>query len=263
LATREHANAGASLPEPVAVGDAPIALRPLDLDRLAHELRSPLSAIQSTADALASGHLGTIEPRHAAYLAGICETARHALAVLDSMAGPDQRATLAGGRTGLIDLRLLATEVTGSMAMLAARSGIKLVIEPCTAPAAVSAYGAATDVRQMLINLISNGIMHAGGGSTVQVSVGSEANEAWIGVADDGRGLPPGLSEQLNAGALADDSGAPVGGKPRARLGLRLTRQLAVENGGRLELSSGPGGARARVVLPAIGSQRAEAGKRG
>ncbi len=223
----------------------------LDLDRLAHELRTPLAAIQSTADALANGHLGSIDPRHAAYLAGICETARHALAVIGDMVGAVQPASAAlACRSAHVDLHSIVAEVVSGMAMLAARAGVRLSAEVNGHGA--RAWGSATDVRQMLINLVSNGISHGGGGATVRVTVGRNgAGEVWLDVTDDGPGFPPGVSEQLEAGALLDEKGLVGSFPPRARLGLRLTRQLAAANGGRLELLSGPDGTRARVVLSA------------
>jgi two-component system OmpR family sensor kinase len=222
----------------------------LDLDRLAHELKTPLAAIQSMADALANGHLGAIDPRHAGYLASIRETARHALAVIGDMVDPDLplRSCSAGG-PGEIDLDGIAAEVARGMAMLAARSGVRLDAE--RAGCGARALGYATDVRQMLINLISNGIAHAGWGATVRVTAGGgDEALAWIEVADDGPGLPAGILDQLEAGALLDGDGNR-GAAPRPRLGLRLTRQLAEANGGRLEIATGPHGTRVRIVLPA------------
>jgi two-component system OmpR family sensor kinase len=222
----------------------------LDLDRLAHELRTPLAAIQSMADALANGHLGAIDPRHAGYLASIRETARHALAVIGGAVGPlAPSPSGAVPRAAEIDLHAVTAEVASGMAMLAARAGVRLEAE--AGGARGRALGCATDVRQMLINLISNGILHAGGGSTVRVTVGGDdKGEAWVEVTDDGPGLPAGILEQLESGALLDCGGEGEAA-PRTRLGLRLTRQLAAANGGRLEITTGPDGTRARVVLPA------------
>lgn len=216
-----------------------------ELDRLAHELRTPLAAIQSMADALASGHLGGLEARHAGYLASIRETARHALAVLDGMIGSPEAATPSGDRDAApIDLEAIAAEVVVGMAMLAAGAGVRLDAQKRVHGRI--AFGSATDVRRMLINLISNSITHGGGGSTVFVTIGGDGEaEAWIDVTDNGPGLPDGLLAQLSAGGLLDGDAAS-----RPKLGLRLTRHLAALNAGRLELTTGPGGTRARVVLP-------------
>jgi signal transduction histidine kinase len=249
----DGASAGALGAEPPERGSAEgqrDAASELDLDRLAHELRTPLAAIQSTADALASGHLGAIDPRHAAYLASIRDTARHALAVIGGMLDVSGRpSSSSDAASASIDLEAIAAEVAGAMAMLAARAGVGL-----EAPAegrGARASASVTDVRQMLINLISNGIAHAGGGATVRVTVGGDdRSEVWVDVTDNGPGLPREIVEQLEAGSVLD-GGAEGDATPRARLGLRLTRHLAAANGGRLEIATGPDGTRARVLLPA------------
>lgn len=221
----------------------------IDLDRLAHELRTPLAAIQSMADALAGGHLGALDPKHAGYLASIGETARHALAVLDGMVGSTGAAAPSEIRdAAAIDLEAIAAEVVRAMAMLAAVAGVRLEAQR---PAQGRwASGSATDVRRMLINLVSNGIAHGGGGSTVRVTVGGDdRTEAWVDVTDNGPGFPTGLLALLESGGCFED-GSDVDAMPRPRLGLKLTRFLAAVNGGRLEITTGPGGTRARVVLP-------------
>lgn len=222
----------------------------IDLDQLAHELRTPLAAIQSMADALAGGHLGAVDPRHAAYLASIRDTARHALAVLHatlSLAAsesPGVRPPCAR-----LDLAALAGGVVSSLGMLAARAGVRLEMRSATL--ATVAFARATEVRQMLTNLVSNGIAHAGGGASVAVVVGAaDGTGAWFEVADDGPGIPVGVLRRLEAGEPLDGmtDATCVG---RARLGLALTRSLAEANGGRLEIETGPSGTRARVTLPA------------
>jgi two-component system OmpR family sensor kinase len=223
----------------------------MPLDRLAHELRTPLAAIQSMAEALVGGHLGRIEDeRHAGYVASIADTARHALAVVDSMLvarpalapEPDPAALV-------VDVSAVARDVAASMAMLAARAGVRLALD-ATAPVLAAARG--TDVRQMLINLVSNGLVHAGGGVTVGIGTGAAGGMAWIDVTDDGAGIPQGVVDRLEAGEPLDGA-ADAETAGRVRLGLTLTRALAAANGGRLELGATPAGTRARIVLPAAG----------
>jgi len=220
------------------------------LDRVAHEIRTPLAAIQSMAEALSGGHLGSMENRrHLAYVQSIAETARHALAVVEAMlqrSGAERNAAV--HVTERIDLAAVGREVASGMAMLAARSGVRLDVSRCQIE--TPALARATDVRQMLINLISNGITHAGGGAKMSIATGHAMDGgAWIEVVDDGAGIPPDVLARLDSGTPLD--GNLEGASPnRVRLGLALTRALASSSGGRLEISSGSNGTTARVVLP-------------
>lgn len=220
------------------------------LDRLVHELRSPLAAIQSMADALSSGHLGRIEnERHVSYVQSIAETAKHALAVIEGMLLRGRPVTPADARSGAgVDVEALAREVVAGMAMLAARAGVRLDMRESTEPA-VRAMVCATDLRQMLINLVSNGIVHAGGGTTVRIEAGSLDGMVWVAVSDNGPGIVKSVIERLEMGLPLDPvvEGSPAS---RMRLGLTLTRALARANGGHLELRTN-GGTEARILLPA------------
>jgi len=221
------------------------------LVRLAHELRTPLAAIQSTAEALGSGHLGHMEnERHAGYVRSIAETAKHALAVVDAMYPyPAAAVNSAEREPGLLDLAVIAREVTAGMSLLAARAGVHLDVTESPGPMP-RVRASATDVRQMLINLISNGIVHAGGGSTVRVETGAQDGSVWMAVVDSGSGIPQSVIDRLELG-LPLDAGTGSTSASRMRLGLTLTRALAIANGGSLAFSSGSAGSEVRVVLPA------------
>lgn len=220
----------------------------VDLDRLAHELRSPLAAIQSMAEALADGHLGPVDPRHATYLASIRDTARHALAVIAGMVGAAHDLEGPFRDPEPVELSRVAAEVAQGMGLLAARAAVRLEAAVAGNPPVI-ARASPTDVRQMLINLMSNGIAHSGGGATIAVTTGSNGCEAWIEVADNGPGIAAGVLDRLATGAPLDGDTQGAAGS-RIRLGLTLTRQLAAANGGRLEIASSPEGTRARIVLP-------------
>ena len=61
---------------------------------LAHELRTPLSAVIAYAEILKSEHFGPIaNPRYKSYACDIYSSARHALGVVDSMLQGDRART--------------------------------------------------------------------------------------------------------------------------------------------------------------------------
>ncbi len=237
-----------------------------DLGPLAHELRTPLAAIQSLADAMLGGHLGDVESRrNVAYLASIRDTARHALAVVDAMVGRsvmDGRSVMLGRPLGSesrchgtptgVNIALAAREVADGLAALAARAGVSLRV---ACPDGLAVLGNATDVRQMLINLVSNAVAHGGDGAEVAVTAAAEEEAEGTGfvaiaVTDTGRGIPRHVIDRLEAGlSVVAERGS--GDADRVRLGLSLTKALAENNGGRLDIRSRPGQTVARLLLPA------------
>ena len=78
-AAAEPAPAASPAPDPAA------AARP-DVARLAHELKTPLSAIAAAAEIMRDERLGPLgSDRYRDYAADICDSARHALALIASM----------------------------------------------------------------------------------------------------------------------------------------------------------------------------------
>ncbi len=219
-----------------------------ELRHLMHELRTPLAAIQSLADVLQGGHLGPIvNATHRDYLASMRDTARHALDVIDAMLDPPSAGLREAAPHGFgLDLDAAVAEVAAGMSALAARSGARLSVVAGAQLPRIAAEG--TAVRQMLINLVANSLAHAGDGVTVKLATGAGTEgRVWAEVIDNGPGLPVQVIERLAAG-FPTEATAGIG---RPQLGLSLTRSLAQANGGRLELFSGPDGARVRLVFAA------------
>jgi signal transduction histidine kinase len=194
--------------------------------------------------------------RHAGYVQSIAGAAKHALAVVEAMLIPTSGAPAMQAHPERLDVAALARDVVAGMRLLAARAGVHLVADETTG-VSIYARACSTDVRRMLINLVSNGIVHAGGGSTVCVGARSSGDGVVsIDVADDGRGIPGEVLDRLETGAALDPVvGAPAGS--RLRLGLALTRALAEANGGRLEVRRGQVGTEACVILPALSESAA------
>ncbi|MGI8974784.1 MAG: sensor histidine kinase [Gaiella sp.] len=95
-----------------------------------------------------------------------------------------------------------------------------------------------TRLRQVLANLIANGLRH---GSHVELAARSDGTEVVVEVSDDGPGVEPG----------ADHFALGTSGAGSTGYGLWLARAVADAHGGSLELASGPGEAtRFRLVLP-------------
>lgn len=229
-----------------------------ELRLLAHELRTPLAAILSLADIMHGGHLGSIEnARHKEYLASMRETARHALKVIEAMLAQPSGSTNAVVSIGNADLNAAVSEVAAAMGALATRTGARLIAAPAVGLPTVAANG--TALRQMLVNVVANGIAHGGEGVTLQLTTGVDrGGGVWVEVSDNGPGIPQSVLDRIDVGAAFD-------GKGRPQLGLSITRSLALANGGRLEIASAGEGARVRLVFQPYqtGGTQAVASSRG
>jgi signal transduction histidine kinase len=223
-AAARDAGAGAAGPFSCGLGSAGIDVA---LDAwLAHELRTPLSAVIAYAEILKNEHFGPLaNPRYRTYAQHIYDSARHALGVADSMLRGDR------ARTALPSLAFVDLDprdvVEGSLTVarpLAERAGLTLGVEmPQRLPRIVADE---QSLRQMLLNLLSNAVKFSRRGDRVTVQVAHDGDgPLTISVADTG----PGIGERSTG------DGAGLG------LGLPLTRALAAANGATLTIESASG----------------------
>jgi signal transduction histidine kinase len=219
---------------------------------VAHDLRSPLSAINSLAEVLQRS-LGGEEAEHAARI-------RRATRQLGAMA--DSLTDLARLRSGTIDfdlepadLRPLVEDAAAALEMRASRAGIDLRVQLPDRPVAACVSPGA--LRRVIDNLVSNAIKYASGGDRVAVHLdhgsGKPADghagrgEVALTVADDGPGIDPEFLPNLfEPFSRAEAGGDGVG------LGLAVAKELVEAMHGRIHVDSAPNeGTTARVVLQA------------
>lgn len=181
---------------------------------VAHELRSPVAALAALAAA--------------APAVPIAERSR--LVALAIAAGRDVERILADPelisvRRATVDLGALASDLATASVVVSV--GGRPVVD-----------GDATRLRQMLANLVANGLRH---GSHVTVDVGESEGCVTVDVVDDGPGVEAGI----------DLFGRGVSGTGSSGLGLWLGRAIAEAHGGTLELvADAAPGARFRLSLP-------------
>jgi signal transduction histidine kinase len=210
--------------------------------RLAHELRTPLSAVIAYAEVLKDEHFGPLaNARYRTYARDIYQSARHALGVVDAMLGGDARQT--GDRELTFTDLEPAVVAEGCVALarpLAEGAGLELEANYATGLPRLIADE--VSLRQMLLNLLTNAVKFARPGDRVAVAVACRGDGPLdITVADTGPGMEPAPSR--NGG----DAGAGHRGKGLG-LGLPLTRALAAANGATLMIDSAPGkGTRATI----------------
>jgi signal transduction histidine kinase len=214
--------------------------------RLAHELRTPLSAVIAYAEVLKDEHFGPLaNARYRSYARDIYQSARHALGVVDAMLGGSTRQA---GERELVFTDLEPAVVAEGCVALARplAEGAGLELEANYASGLPRVIADEVSLRQMLLNLLTNAVKFARPGDRVAVAVDCRDNGPLdITVADTGPGMAPGMG----SGPSRDrDDAAQVHPGKGLGLGLPLTRALAAANGATLMIDSAPGkGTRATI----------------
>jgi anti-sigma regulatory factor (Ser/Thr protein kinase) len=215
-------------------------------EHLAHEIRTPLAAIVSLAEVITEERLGAWpNERYRGYVRDILDSARHGLDVVDGILRdvPNPQGTL----PLVVDLDLNAEveAICTSLQPLAEKSSARL--DAAVVSGLPRVIADKRNVRQMLLNLITNSIKHGSGPVRIKVTTGYElSGEVWVEVEDDG----PGFATSATGAASSEKSARGAGQSRKAGLGLPLTNSLASANGARLDISSRPGGGvRARIVF--------------
>jgi signal transduction histidine kinase len=233
-----------------ARSDAEAANRAKDdfLGMLGHELRNPLAAIISAVSILDRiGQQDDLAERARGAI-------RHQITHLGRLV--DDLLDIAHVTSGDIVLSCeplnMATSVQRSVSDLASTGRLERhVIDVRAEP--VWANADPTRLNQIVANLLTNAIKYTSPGGTICVRVGGEEDQAVVGVADTGIGIPPSL--------LPHVFDLPVQGERRLDraqaglgVGLTLVRRLVDLHGGRVEVfSEGPGrGSEFVVRLPRI-----------
>lgn len=228
-----------------------MAARTLLLATMAHELRSPLTAIVGFSSMMAKEVFGPVG--HAKYLdyAQSIELAGSHLSelVTDLL----DTAKVEAGRIELAPAPVSSREmVEQSLRLvrgLAVEARVSLIMEPGDWP---QVHADQRAVKQVLINLLSNAVKFSPAAGRVEVSAVSQDDRLVISVRDFGRGI---AAEELAVIGrpfvqIGDAASRPQG----SGLGLTLSQALIEQHGGRLRLESVLGqGATARFDLPLIG----------
>lgn len=229
--------------------------------KLAHELRTPLSAIVSLAEIMRDERLGAMgNARYRSYAADIHDTARHTLdlvaTLLDGDAGVAGADAAAAPRIELeaVDLNDIAARCVSAMQPIGARSGIALAISPAAGLPALLADR--RGLRQIILNVLSNALRFTPPGGRIELGTRlSGDGTIELAVADTGQGM--------SDADLARARGEPSTGAAPARIrlagtaggtgyGLPIVRDLVGAHGGSVAIDSVPGhGTTVTVTFPA------------
>jgi signal transduction histidine kinase len=215
---------------------------------VAHELKSPLGAVQQNLFVLEAQLTGRLSDDEASRLKRMKVRIGELLGMVDTW--------LKSVRVDLdaIEERFAPIEIAGAIAGAvedvgphAVRKDVEVVVEvPEPSP---KVLGDEATLRQAFANVIGNGVKYSHGGTTVTVAVSTRPGEVVVEVRDQGIGIA-----QEDRVRIFDDF-FRAGGAGRAEsgsgLGLAITNRIVRVHGGSIEVASEVGrGSTFTIVLP-------------
>ncbi len=208
------------------------------LSNAAHQLRTPLTGIQTQLELAQQGASPDVHDRLGKVLAALRRLARstHQMLAL-ARSGPQ-----AIQQAGLVptDLAPLLEDAANDWLDDALAAGVELSFD--AQPACVA--GSPWLLRELLANLIHNALQHTPRGGSVRVSCGADGPGARLSVEDSGPGIPPQERERV----LERFYQLP-GRTGGSGLGLSIVQEVARRHGGTLTLDESPHGQGLRATV--------------
>ncbi len=250
--------------EPVDTSTAPEELRPflasvnrmmvrlsglIDAERTfianaAHELRSPITALQLQVENLIHAPRDSVEEQLEELRRGIRRTGMLLTQLLGLARAEIGAPAGALANVGVADV---VSDVVADLLPLAVDRGVDLGVERLDD---VRLAATETDLRMLIKNLVDNAIRYGRHGGRVDLTVRHDGSDVAIEVADTGPGIPEAarkrVFERFYRGGATDEEGSG--------LGLAIVQTIASNLGGRVVLTDRPDGRNglvATVVLPA------------
>jgi PAS domain S-box-containing protein len=223
---------------------------------VSHELRTPMSSIIGSAEMLADGLMGELQPEQQRVVDVITRNGDRLLALADDLlllAAYDQDSVQE--QSVPVDLRAVVEESAGAVAgMLATRDldvGYSLPDEP------VLVSGDPNHLERAVTNLLSNSVKFTPDGGHVHVAVGCETptGSAVVSVTDTGFGIAESdmtkLFDRFWRSVLVQERAIQGSG-----LGLPIVKTIVESHEGQIEVQSEEGiGTTFTIILPRVESR--------
>ena len=219
---------------------------------VAHELRTPLMAIQATIEAIVDGVFEPDEERLGTIDAEVQRLSRLVDALLKLSRLENRKIPMNKKR---LNLGELITDIIGTHEAYVQDAGLKLVFE---ADDDVEVFGDADMLRQATANLISNAVRYTPEG-TITVRVTRGETMASISVADTGIGLSPEECKKVFGRFWRGDAG-----RNRAQgglgIGLSVVKEIVDRHNGLVRVEGEKGvGSTFTILIPLYDEGRAKA----
>ncbi|MBS0279433.1 MAG: PAS domain-containing sensor histidine kinase [Proteobacteria bacterium] len=220
------------------------------LANMSHELRTPLNAVIGFSEVMTHEMFGPVgSPRYLEYARLINESGSHLLGLINGILDMSK---IEAGKFDLteeaFDLNEVAEQAGQFVKMQADRKGV--ILKLAIAPEAHTVFADKRAVKQVIMNLLSNGVKFTPRGGEVRVIAARRANGIEIAVSDTGMGISPDDVKRLGQ-PFEQVEGAHNRTQEGTGLGLALVKAIAQMHGGEAKLESRLGeGTTVRVFLP-------------
>ncbi len=219
------------------------------VNRVSHELKTPLTNILLNADLAADG----ADARGRQRLARVQEETRRLARLIDNVLAFSRRDSTTVPASAPIAVRSLVEEVAETFAPSLKRRGVGIVIHGGDS---THVLADADSLRQVLGNLLSNIEKYAASGGLADLTISEDDGLMTLLVKDLGPGIPTREHERIFLPFHRLDD-RPSEGVTGTGLGLAIARDLAVAMGGSLRLVPQEGsGATFELRLPAAASAK-------
>jgi signal transduction histidine kinase len=214
---------------------------------VAHELRTPLAAQAVIAQA-ALRNPTTSAREYQAVVMQMLDEARHMERFIERLLTLTRITTQAlSAPLAPIDLHDAMQQTVATLKLLGddKRQTLRVTCAP-----GLQALGEATMLRQALMNLVHNAILHCPAGSRIVLRAASRQGKVVVGVDDNGPGVAPALRRRL---FTRFQRGQATGHERGLGLGLSIVKALMEAQGGSVHLDDKPQpGARFCLTLQAL-----------
>lgn len=215
------------------------------LSDAAHELRTPLAAMQIQLDNLKFN--SSDRPEFEAGKASLARGVKRASALVGQLLRLARLDELVAPLSETVEVGPLLLDCVGDHVVLAERKGIDLGARMETS---ATLHGSVEELRVLFANLIDNAVRYTPPGGQVDVSLTLRDGRSVVEVLDTGPGLPPGaesrIFDRFYRASPPDVEGTGLGLAIARRIAERNDLVLTVEN-----RTDGSAGILARVTLPA------------
>jgi PAS domain S-box-containing protein len=217
---------------------------------VSHELRTPLHTIIGFAELLGEEGMGSLNEKQKRFVHHIQTDSEHLLGLINDVL--DLSRIEAGGlvvRTEEISLQTAIVEAVNAIRPQA--TGRQIVVRADRIPH-TSVVADPLRMRQILYNLLSNGVKFTDPGGEVVVTAAADEDFVQITVADTGLGISPDECSRI-FDKFYQVGYTTTGVRQGTGLGLTICKQLVEIQCGRIWVESEPGkGSRFHFTLPAL-----------